>query len=124
MTIFEIINKLFFQKKDSFEDLDPESLQSFQPFMVNRWLSFYDKTQAVFVNETINKFTNIFDDKNSLYKLFYFFIPRLRYKKINYIKKKKEAVTEDKELGIYAKHKNISKREILIYLDLQNSLPK
>jgi hypothetical protein len=124
MTIFEIINKLFFQKKESFEDLDSESLQSFQPFMINRWLSFYDKTQAVFVNETINKFSGISDDKNNLYKLFYFFIPHLRYKKINYTKKKKELTTEYKELGIYAKHKNISKREVQIYLDLQNSLSK
>ena len=124
MTIFELINKLFFRKKESFEDLDHESLQSFQPFMINRWLSFYGKTQAVFVNETLNKFTGVFDDKNNSYKLYYHLIPHLKYSKINYIKKKKEETTVNSSVSIYASYNNISKREVLAYLDLQNNLSK
>lgn len=124
MTIFELINKLFFRKKDSFEDLDNESLQSYQPFMLNRWLSFYGKPQAVFVNETLNRFTGIFDDKNNSYKLYYYLIPHLKYIKINYVKKKKEEAIENNNASIYASHNNISKREVLAYLDLQNNLSK
>jgi hypothetical protein len=124
MTIFELINKLFFRKKESFEDLDHESLQSFQPFMINRWLSFYGKAQAVFVNETLNKFTGVFDDKNNSYKLYYHLIPHLKYSKISYIKKKKEETTVNSSVGIYASYNNISKREVLAYLDLQNNLSK
>ena len=124
MTIFELINKLFFRKKESFEDLDHESLQSFQPFMINRWLSFYGKAQAVFVNETLNKFIGVFDDKNNSYKLYYHLIPHLKYSKINYIKKKKEETTVNSSVSIYASYNNISKREVLAYLDLQNNLSK
>ena len=124
MNIFELINKLFFRKRDSFEDLDHDSLQNFQPFMINRWLSFYGKSQAVFVNETINRFTNIFDDRSCTYKMYYYLIPHLKYSRINYFKRKKDKHEEEKFITAYAANNNISKRELEAYIDFSKQISK
>ena len=92
MNFFDLLRKLIFSKKTVAEDLDSEGLQQFVPYMLNRWVSFYDKPQAVFVNETFNKFAGLFDDKNEQYKLYYHLLPTSKYKKIEYVKKKKEKV--------------------------------
>jgi len=116
MNFFQLQNKLFYSKKDKAEDLDTEGEQSFVPFLFNRWLSFYNKDMSVFVNETLNKFSGIFDDKQKSYRLYYYLIPRLKWKKIRYIKKKKNETEEEENLSLIAKNKNISKRELKEYI--------
>lgn len=123
MTFFDILRVLFFVKKKE-EKLDTDALQAFTPFMVNRWLSFYDRSKAVFVNETLNKFGGLFEDKESLYELYNNLIPRSSFKKINYIKKLKEEKTEDNDIAIIAKNNMLSKREVQMYVDLRNALSK
>ena len=123
MMFFDILRALLFTKKKE-EKLDTDSLQAFTPFMVNRWLSFYDRSKAVFVNETLNKFCGLFEDKENLYELYNNLIPRSSFKKINYIKKLKEEKTEDEDISVIAKNNMLSKREVLMYVDLQNSLSK
>ena len=71
---------------------------------------------SVFVNETLNKFSGIFDDKQKSYRLYYYLIPRLKWKKITYIKKKKRETEEEENLSLIAKNKNISKRELKEYI--------
>ena len=124
MNFFQLQNKLFYSKKENAGELDSEGEQSFVPFLFNRWLSFYSKELPGFVNETLNKFGNIFDDKQESYKLYYYLIPRLKWKKISYIKKKKKDKEEIEGLNNIAKNKNISKREMLQYVELQKSLRK
>jgi hypothetical protein len=122
MNFFDLLGSLFFFKKSaSHEELDHDSLQSFTPYMVNRWLSFVDKSKAKFVNETFNKFTNIFDDKSDSYKFYYYLTPRSKFTKINYIKKTKE----DKEksdttdcVNLIASNGEISQREVKQYMEL------
>lgn len=123
MTFFDILRVLFFVKKKE-EKLDTDALQAFTPFMVNRWLSFYDRSKAVFVNETLNKFGSLFEDKESLYELYNNLIPRSNFKKINYVKKLKEEKTEDNDIAIIAKNNMLSKREVQMYVDLRNTLSK
>jgi len=123
MTFFDILRVLFFVKKKE-EKLDADALQAFTPFMVNRWLSFYDRSKAVFVNETLNKFGGLFDDKESQYELYNNLIPRSSFKKINYVKKLKEDKTEDTDVAVIAKNNMLSKREVLMYVDLRNTLSK
>ena len=118
MTFFEILSDLFYNKKN-IDTKDQETLQQFTPYLVNRWLSFYDNNKAVFVNETINKFTGLFDDKNDMYNFYLNLIPKSRFKKINYIKKNKnKKEEEDNNISVIAKNKNISKREVALYIDL------
>ena len=125
MNFFKLQNKLFYSKKDNADVLDTEGEQNFVPFLFNRWLSFYNNDMCVFTNETLNKFSTIFDDKQQAYRLYYYLIPRLKWKKISYIKKnKKDKDDEEDHLTLIAKNKNISKRELLLYVDLSKSFPK
>ena len=71
---------------------------------------------CVFVNETLNKFSTIFEDKQEAYKLYYYLIPRLKFKKISYIKKIKKDKEEEENLNLLAKNKNISVRELKNYI--------
>jgi|TARA_R100001594_G_scaffold139533_1_gene184022 hypothetical protein len=124
MNFFQLQNKLFYSKKETAGDLDTEGEQSFVPFLFNRWLSFYNNDMCVFTNETLNKFSTIFDDKQQSYRMYYYLIPRLKWKKISYIKKKKKDKEEEKDIALVAKNKNISKRELLAYVELSDVLCK
>ena len=119
MNFFQIQNKLFYSKKTEAGELDTEGEQAFVPFLFNRWLSFYNNDMCVFVNETINKFSTIFEDKQQTYKLYYNLIPSLKWKKITYIKKKKREDDSEIDLALIAKNRNISIRELKQYLDKQ-----
>ena len=124
MNFFQLQNKLFYSKKGKAENLDAEGEQAFVPFLFNRWLSFYNNDMSVFTNETFNKFSTIFDDKQQAYRLYYYLIPRLKWKKIRYIKKVKKDDAEQEHLELIAKNKNISKRELLQYVELNKVLSK
>ena len=123
MNFFDILRSLLFAKKTA-EDLCSEGLQQFTPYMVNRWISFYDNSKTIFINETFNKFASLFEDKNEMYKLYINLIPQSKFKKINYIKKKKETQDEDPSVAVIAKSNMLSKREILQYIDLTNITSK
>ncbi len=121
MNFFQLQNKLFYSnKKQQPEPLDSEGEQGFVPFLINRWLTMYNKDTVGFVNETLNKYCGIFDtDKQRTYRLYFNLIPRLKFKRINYIKKKKKEKTEEVEnLELIAKNNNISVRELKIYQNL------
>lgn len=124
MNFFQLQNKLFYSKKTNAEFLDSEGEQSFVPFMFNRWLSFYNKGMASITNETLNRFGSIFQDKQQQYRLYYYFIPRLKFKRIAYNKKLKKEVSEEENLDLIARNKNISVRELRVYMDLQKSISK
>lgn len=123
MTIFDIINLLLFSKRTDFEELDQESLNTFQPFLLNRWMSFYNKTQATFINETLNKYAGVFQDKTDTYRFYYNLIPRQKFSRIQYIKKQKNTETNNTPV-LQARGVNISQREINLYIELQKQLDK
>lgn len=124
MNFFQLQNKLFYSKKANAGVLDQEGEQTFVPFLINRWLSFYNKNMTIFANETFNKYSTIFDDKQRVYRLYYHLIPRLKFKRITYIKKQKKDTEDNSDLILIAKNKNISVRELKEYVDLQDNLNK
>ena len=117
MNFFQLQNKLFYSKKTEAGELDAEGEQAFVPFLFNRWLSFYNQNMCIFTNETLNKFSTIFENKQDTYKLYYNIIPRLKWQKIQYIKKKKREEESEVNLALIAKNKNISIRELKQYLN-------
>jgi hypothetical protein len=121
MTFFEILRSLLFSKNKNNEEINNESLAQFTPFMVNRWLSFYDNSKTIFVNETLNRFTSLFEDRAEMYKLYNNLIPQFKFKKINYIKKNKEKKEEDINIAVIAKNNMLSIREVQSYIDLANN---
>lgn len=120
MNFFDILRILFFKKSNSADIINCDDLQSFTPYMINRWLSFYDNQRAIFVNETLNKFSGLYDEKSESFKFYSNLIPSLRFKKINYIKKNKDKTTdkEDNKSAIIAHNNLISSREVEMYIDL------
>lgn len=85
----------------------------------------YSKETVGFVNATLNKYCGIFDtDKQKTYKLYYNLIPRLKFKRINYIKKAKKDKDKQEEqdnLKMIAKNNFMSSRELAQYEELINS---
>lgn len=125
MNFFDLLRSLVFSRKTTAVDLDSDGLQQFTSYLINRWISFYGKPQNVFINETLNKFTGLFSDKNELYKLYYYLIPTQSFKKISYVKKKKELEKElNVNIPIIARSQMISQREVSIYLDLAKVINK
>ena len=123
MNFFQLQNKLFYSDKSkSAEFLDSEGEQSFVPFLFNRWLTMYSKDTVGFTNETLNKYCGIFDtDKQKTYRLYYNLIPRLKFKRIYYIKKVKKDKAEQEDLDqlkLIARNKNMSVRELKMYRNL------
>tara|TARA_R110002153_G_scaffold23408_2_gene75968 strand:- start:5510 stop:5869 length:360 start_codon:yes stop_codon:yes gene_type:complete len=97
MNLFQYLNSLLFSKKNIDMNCDDES--QFNLFMVNRWTSMYSKEMNEYVNETTNKYWNLFDDKPSQYAYIYNVFPKLKFKRLNYIKKtKKEKKKEEDKI--------------------------
>jgi len=120
MNFFQLQNKLFFSDKRKQPDyIDSEGEQAFVPFLLNRWLSMYSKDTVSFTNNILNKYCGIFDDKQKMFRFYYNIIPRLQFKRISYIKKKKKEKTEEVEhLELIAKNKHISVRELKSYMEM------
>lgn len=118
MTIFDILNSLLHTKKDL--DLNVEDEQMFNMFMVNRWCSMYSKDVATIINSVTNQnIGGMFDTKREQFTFMQHLLPRVKFKRIGYIKKKKEAKTEESEnLQYLAKSRELSVREIKQYKQL------
>jgi len=119
MNIFQIINAVLFSKKKIVLNCDDES--QFNLFMLNRWTSMYSKELACFINETTNKYWTLFEDKQDQFNYIYNFIPKLKYKRISYIKKvKSEKKKEERNI----KPLFLSEREYKMYVDMENYVNK
>jgi len=117
MTIFDQINSIVFTKKKIELNCDDES--QFSSFMINRWLSFYSADVAVLINELCNKQPHC-SNKQELYDFYYYTMPKLKFKKIAYIKKpKKEVVKEEKDILL---PEFLSKREYENYVEFKKML--
>jgi len=91
MTIFDIIGGILFSKKPHLLD-NVDDTKHFQPFLVNRWVSMHSGTDAKIINETVNRYGHLFNNKTDLYKFMVNVFPKYRFKRIDYIKKKKSEV--------------------------------
>jgi hypothetical protein len=120
MTIFQYINSILFSKKKIDMNCDDES--QFNLFMLNRWTSMYSKELNEYVNETSNKYWNLFDDKNNQYNYIHNLLPRLKYKRISYIKKIKKDKKEKKE--VVFKPEFMSEREYKQLVELSDAISK
>ena len=65
MTIFQFLNSLLYSKKKI--DINSTDESQFNLFMVNRWSSMYSKEINEYINETSNKYWNLFEDKTNQY---------------------------------------------------------
>jgi hypothetical protein len=91
--MFEAINYLMFDK--SKDELDSEIMSSFVPYMTVRFFSFYDPGYVVYANDTLNTYGNVLKTPEDQFRFFDNLIPKLRRKKIPYVKKPKDDTKVD-----------------------------
>jgi hypothetical protein len=97
------------------KELDNEILEEFSPYMVSRYLTFYDKDFVEYANDTVNTYGNIFKTKEDQFRFFEQIIPKVKKKRVIYIKKPREEVVQDKiPMAIPEFH---SKREMEMFND-------
>ena len=120
MTVFDQINDILFHKKrvsSSYED------NPFSGYMANRWISMYSPELAIVVNNSTNWLYSIFETKDQYYNFLFVIIPKVKQKYIRYIKKTKPGEVErekEEEITILARNLELSKREVKLYLDINN----
>jgi hypothetical protein len=84
--MFEVINHMLFDKK---QEMTNELLKEFSPYMVTRYMSFYDKDLLKYANDTLNTYGHVFETDEEKFRFFENIIPKLKRKKIEYISKNK-----------------------------------
>lgn len=112
--MFNAINHILFNK--SGKEATSDILSEFSPYMVSRYLSFYDNDLVVYTNETINRYHNLFEDSLDNLKFYEKVVPKLKKKKIEYIKAPKKELKE--VLEEYPVPEFLSKREMNLYFEL------
>ena len=118
-TIFNYIDSVLFSKK-KLNKLNEEETE-FNLYMVNRWCSMYSPDIAQIINETTNKYKEVFTLKQDQYNFCFNILPKRKKKKIEYFKKEKiENKSEDELIPALAKKMELSKREMKSYIDFYN----
>jgi ribosome-binding ATPase YchF (GTP1/OBG family) len=118
-TIFNYIDSVLFTKQ-KLNKLNEDETQ-FNLYMLNRWCSMYSADIAQILNETTNKYKEVFLLKQDQYNFAFNILPKVKKQRINYIKKiKQEEKKEDENITTLSKYLELSKREIKEYIDLYN----
>ena len=101
------------------DNVDNES--GYNLYMLNRWLSMYSTSIATIINLTTNRYYSIFETKRESYNFMLKMLPRVKPRRINYIKKKQKTKDETKDvIKQLASHLEISEREINYYISTHN----
>ena len=90
--MFDSINRLLFDKK---KDITSDMLDTFTPYMVNRYFSFYGPEYVQYINESLNMYSDLFEDDKEKFDYYDNIIPKLRKKKIQYVKRPKDERTKE-----------------------------
>ena len=114
-TIFTYIDSIVHSKK-YVEDIRHEESQ-YNTYMCNRWLSMHSDVAAEIVNDSANKYWSQLTQKQDHYEFLLNLFPKLKWRKLSYIKKNKEesAAEPDESSARLAKRLEISKREVELY---------
>lgn len=91
-TLDYVKNIIFHKKKHTSKNI--EDLKTYNPFMVNRWVSMFDGESANIINQTSNKINYFNNDKEMQYKMLLNVVPKKKSKMIDYIKKQIEETIE------------------------------
>ena len=116
--MFEYINSILFKSKGpGTENLNENS--DFQPYLVQRWCSMHSAEIAVLLNQTSNVSWSALQNNTMWFQYMTSTIPKCKFQRINYIKKKKDTETVKSQKEIINKVANnleISTREVNSYI--------
>jgi hypothetical protein len=118
--MFDIVNDVLYHKSGThLQNVDSEA--EFVPF--GRWASMYSPSCAVIVNNTTNRLWSVCRTKEEWYKFFLTVIPKVRPKRIDYIKKPKtdkEKAADIEAIKFLASQLELSVREVKYYVEENN----
>jgi hypothetical protein len=117
-TIFNYIDSIIHNKRKL--DLINESETQFNLYMINRWCSMANTDIVDIINQVGNKYGKIFESKQEQYNFIFNLYPKIKKKKIEYIKKQKEEKEENSNIKLLAESYELSQREIKNLIDLLN----
>lgn len=122
-TIFNYIDSVLYNKNKL--NTINEGETEFNFYMVNRWCSMYSADITQIINQTSNQYKEVFTLKQDQYNFIFNILPKVKKKRINYIKKiKLEEQKEDENIPITSKILEISQREVKQYIDLYKQVFK
>lgn len=119
--MFDHLNKVLYKTKTP-DTTNVDDCTEFVPFMVQRWCSMHSPQIASLVNITSNRMWPILENKTMWFNYMHGVIPRSKFKRIAYIKKKKDIDTvKNKEIvQKVASNLELSSREVNEYIELFN----
>lgn len=119
--LFDFIRDVIAQKEGKLLD-DPDNAMHFVPYLMQRWVSFFNYGFIQLLNNTTNRMYPVFRRKEDWYKYFLVIVPKSRFHKVRYIKKSKKDSAEQKDnneaIKFLAKHKHMSVREARELIEL------
>jgi hypothetical protein len=122
-TIFNYIDSVLFNKKKVNNINEGET--QFNLFMVNRWCSMYSSDLVKILNETSNVYGKTFLTKQEQYDFLLNILPKVKKRRINYIKKNREEKKEENtEIQNLAKFSELSEKEVVSYIEMLEELNK
>lgn len=122
-TIFDYIDSILFTKKRIYDISENDNAFNF--YMINRWISMYSPEMAEYINLSTNSNFCLFNTKQEQYDFLFSVMPRIRKRKISYIKKTKEPLnskSDSTNLEFIAKQKELSKKELMKQFEFLNEL--
>ena len=115
-TIFNFIDSVLFNKKKL--NTINEGETQFNYYMVARWCSMDSPDIAQILNETTNVYGKALFTKQEQYEFLLNILPKVKKKRINYLKKnKEEKIQENSDIKTISKFSELSEREIKEYID-------
>ena len=117
-TVFSHLNNLIHYKSSA----NVEDDQSYNNYMINRWLSMYSPQLATIINYTSNYYYPVLSSKQDHHDFLRRVIPKSKIYRIAYIKKSKSKKKDDTRsiIKILAKKLELSEREIIYYVSTNN----
>tara|TARA_Y100000310_G_scaffold155108_1_gene154589 strand:- start:554 stop:934 length:381 start_codon:yes stop_codon:yes gene_type:complete len=109
-SFFDFVTNILFEKNKI--DIDIAATELYSPYIVNRYVTFADKSLVRLINDSVNKHGAIFNINVEHYNFLHTLIPKIKRKYINYTKKKK------KDREVYERVCNVyelSQREVDLY---------
>lgn len=114
--LFDYLSNILYDKQKELLEEDNE----FVPFLIQRWLSMHSGEVAYILNETTNRYWGAMGDKQDWYNMFITQLPKVKFKKLQYIKKPKETNNKDEDtIKRLAENMELSQREVRLYLERQ-----
>jgi|TARA_B100001079_G_C16057382_1_gene359812 hypothetical protein len=107
---FDFVTNILFEKSKI--DIDITSTQLYSPYIVNRYITFADKSLVHLVNNSVNKYGSVFSINVDHYNFLHALIPKNKRKYINYTKKiKRDKKIYERVCSLY----ELSHREVDLY---------